>query len=250
MKFNTYFGKKVEGAYEKYLEESKTAENHTELIEKPITGKIQNGNEYLILPGRKHGSYEYPDLLVSAKRSHNGEKWNQAHESLKQENSFMLTLRQYVDFLNLLKSGKAYDGNGKGIDKTRLDGILDDIATVRSPWRAEWLDAKFSSKGIVKKSYSIAYHKITLNGDLEEVTEPLDDCLLSDKQINLEDWLRKATPHGLPAPDTSNGSLYYWPPANRKVARFWSYSGWAGLVCGRDPGGSDSSLGVRAAKIR
>jgi len=249
MKFNTYLGRKVEGAYEKYLEASKTAENHKPgIIEKPITRKIQDGNEYLILPGRKHGNYEYPDLLVSAKRSHNGENWNKAHESLKQEDSFMLTLRQYVDFLNLLKSGIAHDGAGSLVNKKELDAILDDILTVRAPWRAEWLDAKFGSKGILKKSYSITYHKITPNGDLEEATEPLDDCLLSNKQINLEEWLRKATSQGLPAPDTSNGSLHYLSPANGTVARFIACSDGVGLNCSRDPEYSYSSLGVRAAR--
>ena len=118
MKFNTYLGKKVEGSFEKYLEENKNSEiNKPEVREEPVVKNIQNGNEYLILPGRKHESYEYPDLLVSAKRIHNGENWKQAHESLKQENSLMLTVRQYLDFLNMLKSGRAYDGDGRQINK-------------------------------------------------------------------------------------------------------------------------------------
>ena len=254
MKLDKYLGKPIEGSFEKYLEANKNSENQKpETKEKPATKNIQNGNEYLILPGRKHENYEYPDLLVARKRTHQGESWNQAHDSLKQENSLMLTTRQFVDFLNMLKSGRAYDGNGKLTDKSKLDEILDEIITVRKPERAERLDAKFSSQGIIRKQFYITYYKID-NGRLVETTEELhQDTLMDDKSPGIDlDYLINvdATHQGLPPKNIAQGKLHYWHPRNGAVAWFWAYSGRAGLFCFRGPGNSFSSLGVRAAKIR
>ncbi len=69
------------------------------------------------------------------KTTHQGKNWKDSHSALNQEGAFMPTIRQFVDFLNLLRSGKAYDGRGKLVDKSKLDGILDEIYTVRDPWR-------------------------------------------------------------------------------------------------------------------
>ena len=64
----------------------------------------------IILPGKTHGTYSYPDLLVGMERAHLGTNWGEAHAALHQEGAFMLTVRQYVDFLGLLKSGNVYNG--------------------------------------------------------------------------------------------------------------------------------------------
>ena len=244
------FGINTQEAYKKYLEDS--GKRKPDDVKKPkiIPNNVQGGDKYIILPENKHESYEYPDLLVSVERSHNGENWNQAHESLRQESLFMLTLRQYADFLNLLKSGKAFDGNGRPLDKSRLDSVLDDIMTVRNPYRAEWLDAKFDCKGILKKQFHITYHIIKSNGALEKINEPLNDYLAMDKPIDLKGWLRNANYQGFPASDTADGNLYYWHPRNGRVAGFDAGSGGAGLCCDGDPAFSDSGLGVRAVKIK
>jgi len=245
MKLTTYFGKPVEGSYQRYLDGIKDPVQGNTI---PGPSNIQNVSSYLILPGRRHGSYEYPDLLVSTIRTHHGENWNQAHKSLKQEDSFMLTIRQYVDFLNLLKSGNVYDGDGKKVDKSTLDGILDDITKVKSFVRAEWLDAKFSSQVMLRKNWHIIYH----NQQSNEINEPLEECLMSDKTpgIDLSYWLINATSQGLPTSNNLDGSLYYWFPRKGAVARFYANSDRADLDCNRDPQNSDSVLGVRAAKIK
>ena len=244
------FGIETSKAYQDYLERAEKKGDSGDgqeqpRIKMPASSSIQNANSYLILPGKKHGIYEYPDLLVSTTRSHNGEDWNRSHEFLKQEDSFMLALRQYVDFLNMLRSGNAYDGSGKKVNKSALDGILEDITKVKSPWRAEWLDAKFSSQN---GKLQITYHDYQGN----EVIEPLESCLMRDKTagIDLSYWLDNATPHGLPPSDNSDGNLYYWHPRNNAVARFGAGSVWAVLGCDWYPVNSDASLGVRAAKIR
>ena len=206
---------------------------------------VENPESYILLPARAHGSYEYPNILVAKQGSLQGKNWHEAQEALKAEGKFMPTIRQYVDFLNILKSGVAYDGTGALMQKQELNSILDDILKVRSPWRTEWLDASFSKQG---EQLYITYHKFN-QGKLEQVTEPepLQACLMKDKTpgISLDNWLQSSPEQGLPSSDTKEGSLYYWHPRENHVARFGADSDGAGLDCVRGPRGSSSALGVR-----
>src|SRR3989344_3493209 len=118
----------------------------------PTPTKIPNPDTYLILPGNTHGGYSYPDLLVPVARTHLNENWEQCSERVAQEGSLMLTPRQYADFLSHLRSGKVHDGTGARVDSGRINALLDDILTVRDPYRTEWLDAKFSKSGLVPES--------------------------------------------------------------------------------------------------
>ena len=202
-----------------------------------------NKEDYVILEGRTHGSYEYPDILVAKQRSLQGKNWHKAQEALEAEGRFMPTIRQYVDFLTLLKSGKAYDGAGKKINNQELDSILDDILTVRNPWRAEWLDASFSKQG---QEFYISYHRLN-QGKLEQVTEPLQECLMQDKTpgIDIESWLQNANEQGLPSQSTKQEKLYFLHPREGRVAGFGADSVRASLDCDGYPRGSGSALGVR-----
>jgi hypothetical protein len=241
------FGQEVDGAYKKYLVRTKNQKPKPEIKPSAIVtpADIQNPESYLILQGNTHGNYSYPDLLVSMDKYHHNKTWYKTQEDLHNERAFMLTIRQFIDFINLLKSGKANNGKGKQVDKADLDKILDEIITVRRPWRAEWLDAKFSKQGIT-------YHNIKNDGTLEEVTEPLEDCLRKDKTpgIDLDSWLNSANNQGLPTNKTKNGSLCYWHPKEGYVAGCGAESdrvdlGWIG-----DPVFSDSALGVRVARVK
>ena len=75
---------------------------------------------------------------------------------------------------------------------------------------------------------------------------------MEDKQpgISLDYWLHNANNQGLPPKNISDGSIYYWYPRDKAVARFGANSGGVDLIAFRDPAYSDSSLGVRAAKIK
>lgn len=218
----------------------------------PTPARIENPNTYLILPGKTRGNYSYPDLLVPTARTHLNENWSQCAQGVSQENSLMLTPRQYADFLTYLKSGRVFDGAGARVDSGRINSLLDDILTVRNPYRAEWLDAKFDKSGLVRSNWSITYHKIKSDGTLEEVTEPLQECLREDKTpgIDLAYWLSNATQQGLPPKNNSSGNLYYWHPRDGAVARFGADSDRVRLYCGRVPAVSNPGLGVRAAKIK
>ena len=208
------------------------------------------------LPRKTHGEYSYPETLVSMERSHFNKNWDDAHQALIAEGAYMLTIRQFVDFLSLLRSGNAFDGRGQSIDASKLIKIYNEITEVRGPWRSEWLDAKFAidSKGIFGlkgKTRVIKYNYINDAGSLVTAVEPLsNDTLLEDKTpgIDISQWLSTADPYGLPTKLISRGQLYYWYPKDKRVAGFNADSDGAYLSCGRNPTISDPRLGVRAAR--
>ena len=243
---------------------------------------ISNPKSYLISPGKVHGNYSYPDLLVSMTRLGYDNEVDRAakklnltlqntaaeqttnqgyigkinwHSALKLNltlDSFTLNIRQYLDFLNLLKSGKAFYGDGSKADKKVLNNLLDEISTVRDPWRAEWLDADFKVKD--DKLYINYNHKLDNNKLKPQKTELLEECILEDRTpgINLDNFLMNATSQGLPKKNVKTGDLYYYAPDkdNNSVARFGAGSDRAGLYCFWDPSDSGSVLGVRRAKIK
>jgi hypothetical protein len=158
------------------------------------------------------------------------------------------TLRQFVDFLKLLKSGKAYDGNGKKVDSKQLENIFNDITQVKSPWRAEWIDANFKYND--NKLYLAQSHVLDANGNLTpQYIKPLDECLMEYRTpgINLEQWIQNPTIQGLPKKDSKKGDLYYWSPNqdNDSVARFDAGVDGVLLGCDRNRSYRYSGRGVR-----
>ena len=210
---------------------------------KPQKSKKSN---YIILD-REHqnGSYSQLDLLIPFERTHLGDSWEDCTTPilLAKEQGYMPTIRQHLDFLELIKSGEAFDEYGNKIDSKRLQDLFDEITAVRNPWRAEWLDAKFGNG-------TITYHSIERDGTVKPVTENLSDCLMADKNpgISLDSWLKTANSYGLPTENTEDGKLYYWFPRNGSVAWFSASSGRASFNCGRNGSDRDASLGVRVTR--
>lgn len=221
----------------------------------PTPSAIPNREQYIILPTKTHGKYSYPDMLVAMDLTHLGKTWYDTHKLLAAEGNKMLTIRQFVDFVNLIKTGRAFNGAGKPVDKRRLDTIIDNIMTVRDPVRAEWFDAKFESRGgfagVGNKMYIHYNHSIDASGNIKPgKTEQLEPYLESDKKlgINVEQWLRDSNIYGIPKPTIAAGDLWYWYPRNDSVAWFGANSDGAYLSCYRNPTDSDAGLGVRAAR--
>jgi len=208
----------------------------------PTGSNIRNAENYVILPGKAHGSYSYPDLVVAVEKTHLNSNWNQAHEALHRENAFMLSIRQYVDFLQMLKSGTVYNGRGTKLASGKVDEILDEILTKREPWRAEWLDAYFKD---VNDALNISYEHRIVNGQLKpQRTEALENCVMEDAYVNLF----SANKQGLPTVKARTQETYFWYPRKDRVARFRADSDGVYLDANRVPAYSDSSLGVRAAR--
>lgn len=117
-----------------------------------------------------------------------------------------LFMRQLPDFLKLLKSGKAYDGNGKKIDSKILENIFNDITQVKSPWRAEWIDGDFKYKNSIL--YLAQSHALDSSGNLiPQYVKRLDKCLIENRipGINLEQWIQNPTRQGLVRKNSKKG---------------------------------------------
>src|SRR3989338_9287249 len=211
--------------------------------------KLEDPKNWIILPeNNKVGNSSYPKILVSTERSYSNKNWDECQKLLHKNNEFMLTIRQFIDFLSLLISGDAEYANGEKVPKEEAKRLLDEIIELRDPWRAELLDAKFSKTG---DKLFITYHKIKDDGSLEEFTEELKDCLMKNKVpgIDLKCWLLNSTSCGIPKSRIPNGNLYYWHPRDGSVAVIRNeYSG-LDLYLGGGPGNAFGGLGVRRAKI-
>ena len=196
----------------------------------PDLKNIEN-QEPINAPDSKKGFIYVPSikLYVSEEKNLHGKNWYQTHKELHKQNLQMLTIKQFAEFLKFLKENP----------NPKHEKILDEILTVREPWRAEWLDAYFEERKdgmyILTKNKTKAKK---LSNYLDEDREP---------GIDLDYWLKNATSQRLPPKNTPKGSLYYWCPEDGRVARFYAYSDRAVLDCYRDPGYSDWSLGVRSA---
>jgi hypothetical protein len=267
----TFCGESVVGYMEKALAEAENKKGQGNSIT-PLTTKLRNPEDYILLPGKTHGNYNYNDLLVSMYRlgmnpeveqiagklgyslsnsatEKNGRKyigninWVQALKLNLSLGGKTLNLRQFADFLILLKSGDAVDGNGRKINKNKLDDVLYEILGIRETYRAEWLDADF--KYINEKLWLYSEHYLDSNGVLTpNYKNLLDSCLMTKgDKINLSSM----NVQGMPI--EKGNDFYYWCPDkdNKSFARCGADSGGSNLNCSWGPCGSNSSLGVRAS---
>jgi len=183
-------------------------------------------------------------LYLSENRYLQDKDWNQTQEILHKEGRRMPTIPEFVEFSKYLKSKE-----GKSKIKN-ADKILDEIYTVREPWRSEWLDADFKVKG---KGLYVNYH-VFENNNIVQKTEQLEECLMQDKTpgIDLDSWLANPTKQGLPKTNCKAGKLYYYFPRsdNNSVAGFVACSGRACLDCYGGPGSHSAGLGVRYVEAR
>ena len=217
------------------------------ILEKKVdieTLNVPNLNGFVYVPSIK--------LYVAKERTLNGKNWYGAHEELHKQGLQMLTIPEFIGFIKYLK--KEYQ------NRKEAKQILDEILTVRNPWRAEWLDASFK---VINEKLHINYNHRTINGELKPGnSEPLEDCLMENKTpgIDLDYWLNNPTKQGLPRKDTPKGKIWYWNPEDKNVAWFYTCYNVVVFECTNDsdrsPGlityghGTLFSNGVHAAKTR
>ena len=183
------------------------------------------------------------NLYVAKERKLHNKNWFDSHKELQSNKERMLIIPEFIEFLNYLKSSN---------NQEYLE-IYNDITKVKSPWRAEWLDANFKVKN---NKLNINYnHILDENGTLVAHDSKVLDkkTLMSDKTpgISLDNFLESNhTSQGLPNTKVKSGDLYYWYPRsdNNSVARFGAVGDRAGLDCGRYPSFRYSDLGVRASR--
>lgn len=222
--------------------------------------------DYVILEGRSHGNYEYPDLLV-AKHRLRSDEWTDevayilglglmdtalekcghpyigninGEESLKLAlllNHFVLNLRQGIDFKLLLNSKKVFSDTGKKLSSLEIEAINDEIFGLRNPWRAEHLDARSNNGQIFYDHYLNKYFEL-----VPERSEDLKECVRKDGIIDLS----SCNEQGLPTKEGKD--LDYLHPRNNAVARFSAGSGGAGLNFRLSPQDAHSGVGLRLAR--
>ena len=161
--------------------------------------------------------------------------WKESHHALAREGCFMLTIRQFVDFiLHLRNSRIVIDGNGKVLTESRRKDILYSILS-DTIGRGELLNAYF--KMVDKKLWIQDWQ-----GEINHILD--SSSLLNDTHIDLNslNW------QGLPTKSVKKG-IYYYFPRGYSVASFTTIAGMVSLNCNADLNGSHSNIGVRAAKL-
>ena len=211
--------------------------------------------QYIILPGKTHKSvhvpnlmYSYSDLLVAKQTELKGKNREEALFTLLKEGDDCLINRQLVDFLKLLKSGKAYDGNGKRINEKELLSIYDKMTKAVSPFRAEWLGDSYIK---INSGLYRGYNNCLVNKKVIATTfEKLEDYVTGNCFVDLNSFNYQGLPtRRSEKQEYEQGkNVYYWPPRDGFVVVFGAGSVWAFLGCGGDPTDTDAGLGVRRAK--
>ena len=190
--------------------------------------------------------------LISTDKFFHNNNWFDMHRLLQLGNRFMPTLLESNQFDQLVYNGidkkhfKVHYSDGTQVPIEELRRIFNERYEVRSPWRAEYLDAKFEQRedGL----YLLTNHIVQQDGSLKPQTEELlEDTLMEYRLpgISFEELIRNPNKHGLPKSDTEQGSLCYWRPKDERVAGLSADSGRAGLICSRGPSGSNEGLGAR-----
>lgn len=223
----TFMGKPVKGAMKRVF--SQKSEEQEQKSTQPISSNKKDLDDFIYVPSIS--------LYVAKETTFKNKNWHQCHEELQKQNQRMLVIPEFIEFLKYLKSQQ---------NNQEYQDIYNEITEVRSPWRSEWLDAYFESKGGVLGVAS-EMHILTQN---KLKSEKLESYLNQDKTpgIDLEDWINNPTKQGLPQSNYKDGSLHYWKPKSTRVARFVVGSGSAGLDCDWDPSGQVVGLGVRAVR--
>jgi len=167
-------------------------------------------------------------------------------------------MKEEIDYLDVLYLGsqgvvKVYDVSGKQVDSKLCEKYLMDTIGGKSLWRAEWIDNDFKKKG---KNLEVRFnHIFDKEGNaVNYESEVLDgNTLMKDEQVDVIDFITENhTSQGHVHKKVNAGNFYSYFPRDddNSVAAFGANSVRAVLDCNRGPSVRNSSLGVRAAKLR
>ncbi len=235
------FGIDTKAAYDRIMNapdikpEEEKLEDKLETEEK--TGVDKNISphlsEYIHLPS--HNIFVAKEVTLKEKN------WYTSHEAAQDLNGRMLTLREFIDFLLLLKSGDAKDGEGNPISKSVLTHMYRKIVDTHEPYRGEWLDARFTkSRGDLIINYN---HKKLITGRLRSLLPTKLERTLEHLRSNSLVDLNQFNKQGLP--EKAGSDFFYSSPKEGLVASFSCSSVFAGLDCRKDPEGLAIYVGVR-----
>ena len=224
--------------YLKKVQDEKLAKlNLNVKVKSPRKKKIKQDSN-VVVP-TKEGYIYVPALgfYVAKERSYFEKDFNECQKLLCDENAKMLNLDEARKFLNYAKE--------------YYTKVYNEILEVKSPRRAEWIDANFK---LYLDDLYIHYHIFDSSGKIKKIEEKLDkNTLMRDKNISLDDWLNTAhTKQGLPRSNISSRDSYFRSPMqdNNSVACIFTNSDKLILYCSRNPSNQDLILGVRKCFAR
>jgi len=225
-----FMGNLIEGSLERVL----TNQSESETIEpqNTVLTTAENVSRYIYVPTE--------NVYIAKERTLLGKNWYDSHRELHKQHVVMPTIPQFIAFINYLKNNT---GGTNDASSQEVAEILDDILTVRDPWRAQWLDAKFTKQN---NQLQINYNHQTISGQLKpQIIQPLTACIMEDC------WADVINPNSQGLPTTkkekNSGGIYFWYPREDRVAGFGVFSERAVLYCNWRPQYADGSLGVRAS---
>ncbi len=218
----------------KLRKKRQTKTEATQSIQEKVMSNI-NLENYIKLP--QHNLYVGKNKIL-----HNL-TWQNTWNELEKQGLQMLTIKQFMDFLELLRQGTQgkliYNSKGNQISGQEIKAIYNEITKKRSLWGAEWLDAYFEQQ-------QDGLYILTQN---KKHKEKLENCIEKVCYVEL-----KFNSQGLPTKKSSNQeykqgkNIHYYYPRGGRVAGFYADYNRDFLDCSRDPKSSSSAPGVRGAK--
>jgi len=253
---NIIFGKPVDGALERMLARSNasqvpTAPANESLPSTPIAANI-NPADYIQVPQKK--------LVIAKRQDYNGLKFEEAIRATADKGLRVPRIDEMVQhFINVRDAVEGrmtlHDGNNNAILQAEAREHWNYLSsTDRSKFGNTvfwtWLDAFF------KENASGLYimetdHRVVK--DASGATRINSRNMSLDAYVKMNGWTGLSfNNQGLPVSAsplsqyTQGQNIYFYQPVKDRVARFYAYSGGAGLYCDGGPRGSSSVLGVLA----
>jgi len=241
------FGKKVEGAYERFLKESEKEKPKEE--PRIITPSSIQRDKYIQVPET--------NSLISKEEIYKGKTWDEIHYALTDNGLYMPTPALFMKhFLNVRDAfqnkNQLYDGNNNLIPKEEVEDLWKYLTSGHRGGCWTWLDAKFIEGSGALGLDILTNHEVVIKDSNKSLTpktkKPLEQCVQEDCYADLD----SINSQGLPIKKASSqdykqgANIYFYHPRENKVARFYADSDGAGLDCIWDPGLSYSRLGVFA----
>ncbi|MBI2507428.1 hypothetical protein HYV89_00570 [Candidatus Woesearchaeota archaeon] len=243
MKFNTYFGKKVEGAYEAYLERTKQEKEDPELKTSQIFDVRADikGEDYIRIPNT--------NIIIARQEQYKNKDWADTHYALAENGLFMPSPKIFMPYFVQVRDAvqgkiKLYTADNREVPRDEAEELWKYLSTSHKGGCWTWLDAKFSQENNAWKMTHT--HKVIQKGkELKGKAETLESCIREDGFVGLD-----FNSQGLPIKKSSlskykqGENIQYWHPRNGTVARFDAESGRVGLSCFWNPRYSNPALGV------
>ncbi|MBI2507426.1 hypothetical protein HYV89_00560 [Candidatus Woesearchaeota archaeon] len=266
MKFNTYFGKPIKGAYEDYIERAKNTreENNREAIGTTgINSTLENPRDYIQIPGI-NGIHRNPIAISKFEvQGMNGKNYEDTHRAVFQLEKGLyiptpaIFMQHFKNIIDTYQNNQTiFDASGNPISKEEHEEIyrhlttdFKDIYGNNQPGAWTWLNAGFVQGTGFNNLDLETIIGINADGTFKTRKEPLLPCLNKDAYAEIMFNAQGIATTKTRKQEYKRGeNIYFYNPVKGAVAGFRSNSGRADLGCGRNPAGSNSSLGVRAAR--